>query len=199
VLSWATDMDGKLVLIIGPSGVGKSAIFNALKDSHPEFHFPRSATTRARREGENDDVYHFVSDEEFDQMASNGDFLETAVIHENARYGTLISEIIPAIENSQTVIREVDVQGFDSIRSHNLFASHSPYTLQSIFILPEYKDQLIERITSRAPISDKELAKRIESMEKEMKYADLCDARVINKDEQLEEAVKEVEQVIMSS
>ena len=69
-------MAGKLVLIIGPSGVGKSVILKELRRRHgsarlttgPEFHFPRSATTRPRRDGESDDLYRFVTDAEFDQL-----------------------------------------------------------------------------------------------------------------------------------
>jgi guanylate kinase len=70
----------------------------------------------------------------------------------------------------------------------------APYKLESLFILPESKGVLIERITERAPISDEELKRRIASVEKEMTYAELCDAQVINAQDKLEEAVAEIEQ-----
>lgn len=190
-------MKGKLVLIIGPSGVGKSVILQALKDRHPELHFPRSATTRKKREGEGDDLYHFVSDEEFDALIEQQQVLEYAVVHGKDRYGTLVDEIIPHIEQGTIVVREVDVQGFDSIRKHKFFREdNSDYQLQSIFILPESKKQLIAHITDRAPIGEEELARRLASMENELDHADDCDIRVTNKEGQLEQAISDVEQAI---
>ncbi len=189
--------EGKLVLIIGPSGVGKSVILKRLRASHPEFHFPKSATTRQRREGEGTELYHFVTDEEFEDMKKEGKFLETAVVHGVGQYGTMIDEIIPPIMEGKTVIREVDVQGFDTI-SHDerFFGSHHPFELQSIFILPENTEQLIRRIQKRAPISEKELQQRIASMEKEFLYAKQCTHNVINKDGELEKTIEEVEKLI---
>ncbi len=190
-------MSGKLVLIIGPSGVGKSVILAALKDQHPEVHFPRSATTRERREGEGDDLYHFVSDAEFDELIKDNAVLEYAVVHGQERYGTLVDEIIPHIDNERVVIREVDVQGFNSIRKHEFFRDDdSGYSLQSIFILPESNDQLIAHIRDRAPIDDEELTRRIASMENELDHAKDCDVQVINREGKLEETIVEVERAI---
>lgn len=190
-------MKGKLVLLIGPSGVGKSVILHALRDRHPELHFPRSATTREKREGEGDDLYHFVSDAEFDEFLEEGKVLEYAVVHGIGRYATLVDEIIPPIDEGRVVLREVDVQGFDSIRKHKFFReSDSGYDLQSIFILPENKKQLITHITERAPISDEELARRLASMENELDHADDCDVQVVNREGKLEETITEVEQAI---
>ena len=208
MLNMTSGQSGKLVLIIGPSGVGKSVILKELRARHPEFHFPRSATTRPRREGEGDDLYRFVTDEEFDKYVSDGDVLEWAVVHggppgpngsfrAGARYGTLAEEIVPYIEEGKTVVREVDVQGFDSISNHQLFrGDDSRCKLQSIFILPESEDQLVERITKRAPIDEDELGRRKASIEKELTYADLCDAKVKNVDGELEGTVLEVEGII---
>ena len=191
-------MDGKLVLIIGPSGVGKSVILSTLKEKHPDLHFPRSATTRERRDGEGDDLYHFVSDDEFDKLIEENSVLEYAVVHGGARYGTLVDEIIPQIEKGITVIREVDVQGFDSITAHSFFRGEDPqYTLDSIFILPESKEQLITHITERAPIDDDELKHRIASMEHELKYAEKCNHKITNKEGKLDETIAEVEKTIL--
>lgn len=188
---------GKLVLLIGPSGVGKSAILRRLRSEHTDFHFPRSATTRARREGEGTELYHFLTDAEFDQLLSENKVLEWAVVHGGARYATIVSEIVPYIEQGKTVVREVDVQGFDAISHHPLFAGdHPQYTLQSIFIIPENTEQLIRRIQNRAPISDDELQRRIESMDTELAYADGCTHKVINREGKLEETISEVEKLI---
>lgn len=190
-------MKGKLVLIIGPSGVGKSVILQSLKERNPELHFPKSATTREKREGESDDLYHFVTDQEFDQFMEDGKVLEYAVVHGIGRYATLVDEIIPYIDDGKVVVREVDVQGFDSIRKHKFFREEdSGYDLQSIFILPESKKQLIAHITERAPINDEELARRLASMENELDHAPDCDVQIVNKEGELEEAIAEVEKAI---
>lgn len=190
---------GKLVLIIGPSGVGKSVILKRLRSVHPDFHFPKSATTRERREGESLDLYHFVTTEQFLEMETQGKFLETAVVHGVGHYGTMVDEIVPLIEQGKTVVREVDVQGFQSISRNPLFAGdNAPYRLQSIFILPENTEQLVRRIQKRAPISDDELKRRIASMEKELAFADGCTHKVINVDGQLEETIREVENLILA-
>lgn len=185
---------GKLVLLMGPSGVGKSVILKELRNIHAEWHFPRSATTRPMRNGEGDDLYRFLSNTEFDQLISDGKILEWAQVHEGARYGTLVDEIIPAIDDGKIVIREVDVQGFDSIRRHELFSGQ--YALQSIFIIPENKGQLIAHITKRAPMEQEELIRRLESMEKEMAYAKLCDHTVVNAEGEMEKTVKSMERII---
>jgi guanylate kinase len=190
---------GKLVLIIGPSGVGKSVILQELRTRHPEFYFPKSATTRAKRQGEGDDLYRFVSDKEFDKLLADQKVLEWAVVHAGPRYGTLADEIIPHIEKGETVIREVDVQGFLSIKNHPLFAGSSPkYKLLSIFILPESKEQLIEHIQKRAPMEQEELKRRLVSMEKELAYAEHCDTAVTNAEGKLEQTLIEVENAVRS-
>lgn len=188
---------GKLVLLMGPSGVGKSVILKELRRRHPEFVFPRSATTRERRKGEGDDLYHFVTDAAFDALVAEGKVLEWAVVHGGARYGTLVEEILPPIQSGKTVVREVDVQGFDSIRTHHHFRNpDAPYRLQSVFIVPENRAQLIARITKRAPISAEELERRIASMDRELTYARLCDSQVVNKDGEIAGTIGEVERVI---
>jgi guanylate kinase len=190
-------MKGKLVLIIGPSGVGKSVILKELRTRHPEYHFPRSATTRQKRAGEGDDLYRFISDAEFDDLLAQKKILEWAVVHAGSRYGTLADEIIPQIEKGVTVIREVDVQGFLSIQNHPLFAGTKPkYEMLSIFILPESKEQLIDHIQKRAPMEQEELSRRLVSMEKELAYAEHCSASVVNKEGKLDETLKNVEKLI---
>jgi len=188
---------GKLVLIIGPSGVGKSVILKTLRDRHPEIVFPRSATTRPRRSGEGDDLYRFVSEEEFSEWLSEGRFLETAQVHHGGRYGTLLEEIIPPIEQGKIVVREVDVQGFESIRKTSSFSKNGPYRLQTIFILPENEEQLTAHIQRRAPMPEEELRRRLTSMRKELKAASHTDAQVVNKEGGLEEAVREVERLVV--
>lgn len=191
---------GKLVLLIGPSGVGKSVILKKLRAKHPELHFPKSATTRSRREGEGDEIYHFVSESEMDTLIASNKVLEWATVHGGARYATLIDEILPPIEQGKTVVREVDVQGFDSIHDDKRFQGESAqYKLQTIFLLPESKEQLLAHIEKRAPMTKEELAKRMESMEKELSYAAKCDEKIVNPEGKLEETFGKIEQLILRS
>ncbi len=191
---------GKLVLIIGPSGVGKSVILKTLRDSHPELVFPKSATTRSRRLGEGDELYHFVTDEDFLLWDREGKFLETAQVHHGARYGTLLSEIVPPIEAGKTVVREVDVQGCLSIRKTKLFRRPGgTLRLQTIFILPESVEQLTEHIRKRAPMAEEELRSRMKSVEEELRYAKETDVQIINREGGLSDAIKAVEEAVFAS
>lgn len=191
-------MPGKLVLIIGPSGVGKSVILKKLRQQHPEFVFPRSATTRARRAGEGDDLYHFVTEEQFSEWLAEGKFLEWAQVHQGARYGTLLSEIVPAIEQGKVVVREVDVQGFRSIAEHASFSkAGGPYPLHTIFILPESEEQLISHITHRAPMEKEELDRRLQSMKSELAAAPETDTQIPNPEGKLSETIAAVERAIL--
>ncbi len=187
---------GKLVLIIGPSGVGKSVILKSLRSAHPDFVFPRSATTRERRPGEGDDLYHFVSETDFSNWLHEGKFLEWAQVHKGARYGTLLEEIIPHIEQGKTVVREVDAQGFESISRDPLFGPSGTYRLQTIFILPESAEQLIDQIQKRAPMPKEELERRLTSMREELKIAEKTHVQITNPNGKLEETIAAVERAI---
>lgn len=190
-------MSGMLVLIIGPSGVGKSAVLQRLRERHPEFHFPRSATTRKQRPGEDDKLYHFFSDDQFDVALKAEKFLEWAQVHGGPRYGTLLEEILPFIDKGHIVIREVDVQGFDSIRMHPLFTGDKPrYRMTSFFLLPESSEQLIAHITKRAPMDADELKRRLKSMEHEMTYAKHCTNSIISREGKLDDVVTDIERRI---
>lgn len=187
---------GILVLLIGPSGVGKSSIVKELRTRHPEYHLPRSATTRARRPGEGDESYYFLSEEEFDQWIKAGKFLEWQVVHQTARYGTVTSEIIDAVRAGKVVLREIDMQGLEALKQHPELLGSEPMRFLSIFILPESSEQLVVHITARAPLSPEELKHRIESMDKELAKADLCDAKIVNREGKLTETVDQVERLI---
>lgn len=185
-------MNGKLFLIVGPSGSGKSSVFEELKNRHPEFYFPLSATTRAMRPGEKDGmIYHFYTQERFKKGILNEEFLEYAVVHQDNYYGLIKKPVLEALEKGNTVIREVDIQGFESIRE-----VIPKKNLVTIFItVPDVKD-LVERITQRSKMSEDELKKRLKSMQIEIKKARECDYLVENKAGELEKTVGKVEKII---
>ncbi|MFH1375465.1 MAG: guanylate kinase [Patescibacteria group bacterium] len=186
-------MSGKLFLIIGPSGVGKGVLIDALRQAHPEFYFPPSATTRQARAGESEgEQYHFMTAAEFENLEQQSGFLETATIHGTEKYGTLKQPILEAIESGKVVIREVDVQGLASIRE-----GLAPEKFESIFIAPPNLEILKKRILRRQPeISAGELARRLKSAEEETAQKDLTDYEVISEEGQIPKMVSEVEGII---
>lgn len=185
-------MKGKLFLIVGPSGSGKSSVLTKLKGLRPNYLYPLSATTRAMREGEKEgEIYHFLSKEEFKKGIEEGKFLEWAIVHQDHYYGLIKEPIIKGLEEGKTIVREVDIQGFDSIRKEI-----DKENLTTIFITTPNKKELVERIINRAPISDDELKKREESMHKEFNRARDCDYMVENINGKLDETVERVINVI---
>lgn len=185
-------MQGKLFLIVGPSGSGKSSVLHGLKEKYRDFVYPLSATTRPMREGEKDgDIYHFLSKEEFEEGIEGEKFLEWAIVHQDNYYGLIKEPIMEALENGKTIIREVDIQGFDSIRE-----KIDKENLVTIFITVPNKDELVERIVNRATISEDELEKRKESMHREFNRARDCDYMVENAEGELEKTVEKVADII---
>lgn len=185
-------MKGKLFLLVGPSGSGKSSVLKELKLKHPEYTYPLSATTRAMRAGEKEgEIYHFYQKDQFKKGIEAGEFLEWAVVHQDNYYGLIKKPVLEALEAGQTVIREVDIQGFDSIRKE--IPSEN---LRTIFITAGSKEELIKRIIARAAISEDELAKRKESMHKEFNRLRDCDYMVENKEGELEKTVEKVAEII---
>lgn len=188
---------GHIYFISGPSGVGKGTVIDLLRTRHPEFVFPPSCTTRDPRPGEKEgETYFFITKDEFKAKIEAGEFLEYAIVHGGNYYGTLKHKLLDPALAGKTVIREFDVQGFSQARK--LLDRHL-YT--SIFIRPEGDnlDQLVERIQARAPISDEEVSKRVESMKKELDSAHIYDHQIISQDRQTEKLYREVEAITLIS
>lgn len=183
---------GKLFLILGPSGSGKGTVMNYLKKTFPQAVFPISCTTRLPRPGEQDGhVYHFITAEEFQKKIDAGEFLEWAVVHHNHTYGTLKQPIRKALAAGKTVIREVDMQGVQSIRQ--LLPKEQ---VVSIFITAPSWENLKQRILKRSALPPAELQQREKSFHREMEFAKECDYIVLSEEGKIDEYCKKVADVI---
>lgn len=184
---------GKLFLIVGPSGSGKGTVIKKIKQNYPGFVYPISYTTREPRDGEMDgEVYHFISKEEFKSRIEEGDFLEYAVVHSDNYYGTSKNDILKPLEGGAVVIREVDIQGFHSIRK-----MIPEENLVSIFMKVSDLKDLTNRILNRGEISDEELKKRLKSALDEIAQADECSYQVENEWGKADQSVREVEKIVL--
>ena len=181
---------GKIFFISGPSGVGKGTLINELKKAHPEYVFPPSCTTRKPRPGEIDgETYYFISKQEFQKKIENDEFLEYAEVHGGNFYGTLKKPLLDPIHKGKIVIREFDVQGFVQAKER---LPRKYY--ESVFLVPaETTEELIRRIRNRAPISDEEIKRRLESMKKEMELSYIYDHKIISVGGKIHEMTEEME------
>lgn len=183
---------GKLFLIVGPSGVGKGTVIRYLKLHHPEFFYPVSCTTRAPRPHEVEgEVYNFISREEFNRQIDAGDFLEWAKVHEDEYYGTLKQPLMKALKEGKIAVREVDIQGFESIQD-----KVPKENLVSIFLYAPSWEILEKRILRRGKMDEKKLTQRRESFIREMPKATECNYKVESKEGKIKECVSEVEEII---
>lgn len=150
----ATTRKGMLLVISGPSGTGKGTLANMLLERDKSFVFSVSCTTRAPRVGEVDGKdYHFVSENEFQRMVDNGEFLECALVH-NHRYGTPRSFIKKCIDEGVNVLLDIDPQGARSV----LAAMPECVT---VFILPPSYDDLRKRLHTRNTDDEVEIERRL--------------------------------------
>ena len=183
---------GLLFTISGPSGVGKGTIIKQLRKDYPQFVFPVSCTTRAKRPKEKDgEVYNFISKEEFRDGIKRGRFLEYALVHEENYYGTLKKTIMDALDSGKTVMREVDIQG-----AHSIMKVVPKKNLVSIFIRAESAEKLVSRIFKRGKLPADEIERRMESAEREMADVKNYDYVVWNYEGRVADCIKEVKNII---
>src|SRR3989339_19143 len=184
-----TLLNGKLYLIVGPSGAGKGTIIKAIKAKMPEIIFPISCTTRPMRPNEKEgEVYNFISKEDFLNKIEKNEFLEWAHVHGRDNfYGTLKTPILNALKKDKKILREVDIQGVESISK-----IISKNNLCTIFITVPDWETLQNRILRRAEMSQEELEKRKLSYIKEMEFTKECDFVVHSLEGKINEAVEEV-------
>ena len=165
-------MTGKLIVLSGPGGVGKSTIVAELK-KFPNFYFSVSATTRAPRNGEIDGVaYNFVSDNEFDKMIQAGKFLEWASFA-GARYGTPSEPVDLALKSNLNVLLEIEIEGARQVRKLRPDA-------KLVFLKPPDFQALEARIRGRATESEARIRARLELARQEMAAASEFDEVITN-------------------
>lgn len=161
---------GSIIVLSGPSGVGKSTIIKKVREKMPELRFSVSCTTRPMRAGETPDVdYHFLSREEFLRRKEAGEFIESAEVFENF-YGTLKSEVMNIAENGENVVLDIDVQGALQIMEQAGNEPSLARQLEFVFIVPPSLAELERRLRSRATDSEEQITLRLGKAEKELSF-----------------------------
>lgn len=168
---------GRLVVLAGPSGVGKSSVVHELRRLYPDLWFSVSATTREQRPGEQDGVdYHFVSADEFDRMIEKEALLEWAEIHRGThRSGTPRAPIEERLAAGRPALVEVDLQGARNLRKT------MPEALL-VFISPPSWEALVERLVGRGTESQEVVERRLRTAKEELAAQDEFDEVVVNTD-----------------
>ncbi len=175
---------GRLIVLTGPSGVGKGTLLRSLIQRHKDLYLSVSVTTRSPRPGEvNGKNYYYVTRPQFERMVAQGEFLEWAEFAGNC-YGTPKRTVEEKIRDGKWVILEIELDGARQIRKS------FPSALQ-IFIAPPSMVELEARIRGRGQDSEAAIARRLQRAWEEVDAAGEFDIQVVNDD--LERALSEIE------
>lgn len=178
-----------LIVISGPSGVGKDSVIKRLREKNPSLAFVVTAASREPRPGEEHGVdYYFLKRPEFERRIAAGEFLEHAVVYGELK-GILKSEVQKWMDTGRDVVLRLDVQGAATVREK------APEALL-IFITAESEDALEVRLKNRKTETPEKLKLRIETAKQEMARAAEFDYKVINPEGCLEEAVDAIQAII---
>ena len=178
-----------LVVLSGPSGVGKDAALDALKLLDRPWRFVITATTRPQRPGEQDGVdYIFLETAAFLKMKERDDLLECAQVYDYW-YGVPRNQVRQGLQDGKDVILKVDVQGADTVREL------APEAL-FIFMIPSSLDELKSRLTKRETETPSQVALRLSNAQSELGRVGEFDYRVVNREGRLEQAVAEIDAII---
>lgn len=179
----------RLFVISGPSGVGKDAVIERLRDKFPDIHIAVTATTRARRPGEIDGIhYYFTEAGAFSERIANGEFLESASVYGN-HYGTPGLPVRNALARGQDVIVKVDVQGAAAIQA---LAPNACF----IFISPESMTELLRRLRSRKTDDPEALMNRFRAASCELLEANLFQYIVFNEVDKIDATLEQLAAII---
>lgn len=180
-------LTGMLLVVSGPSGVGKGTIVKRIMENDPSIVFSVSATTRAPREGEvNHRDYHFVTEAEYDELVAQDAFLEHAEVHGH-RYGTLKSEVEKRIADGQNVLLDIDTQGALQVMEK------APDAV-SVFILPPSFQELERRLRGRQTETEADILRRLANARAEVKLLPRYTYALVNDD--LDQACRTMEHIV---
>ncbi|MEX0721126.1 MAG: guanylate kinase [Balneolaceae bacterium] len=180
---------GKVIILVAPSGAGKTTLASRLFQDIDGLKFSVSATTRRPRKTEKQGKhYYFLSDDDFEQKIAAGEFLEWEEFYGGKKYGTLRSEVDKQLNSGYFVLLDIEVKGALSIKQ--IYREDC----LSLFIQPPSLDALQQRLMARGTEDQKTLALRLERAKRELTYADQFDQIIINDD--FEAAYKEVKKAV---
>ncbi|CAN5733098.1 guanylate kinase [soil metagenome] len=181
----------RLFIISGPSGVGKDAVIERMREAHPDFHYVVTATTRRSRPGEIDGIhYYFMTEAEFVAQHEQDGFLEAAIVYGNW-YGVPKGRIRSAFQSGKSVVVKVDVQGSATIRQA------IPDSVL-IFLVPPSMSELLGRLRSRKTDDPDVLMQRLSTATRELAAAKSFDYVVFNESDQLDDTVNQISAIIVA-
>jgi len=166
----------RLVVLAGPTAVGKGTVSAHVREHHPEVWLSVSATTRPPRPGEQDGVhYQFVSEDEFAAMERAGELLESAVVHGRHHYGTPRRPVEQALRAGRMALLEIDLQGARQVRES------MPEAL-FVFLAPPSWDELVRRLVGRGTEDEEERSRRLATAQVELAAEKEFDVTIVNDD-----------------
>ncbi|MBL7166604.1 MAG: guanylate kinase [Dehalococcoidales bacterium] len=178
-----------LIVLSGPSGVGKDAVLTRLRESGYPLRYITTLTTRLQRPNEKDGVdYHFVSEAKFQEMLDGNALIESANVYGNW-YGVPRSAVKEALDRGEDVIIKIDVQGAATIRR---IAPRAVFIFLTAPLIKELSNRLEQRLTE----SPDQLTVRLRTAEEEMKQLHLFDYVVVNHEGEIDAAVSRIEAII---
>ncbi len=173
-MSDSTSAPSRLVVLAGPTAVGKGTVAAAVREDHPEVWISVSATTRSPRPGEIDGVHYlFVGDDEFDRLVAEDRLLEWAVVHGQHRYGTPRGPVEEALAAGRPAMLEIDLQGARQVRRT------MPEAL-FVFLKPPSWDELVRRLVGRGTENHDERERRLATAVEELAAETEFDVTIVN-------------------
>ncbi len=180
-----------VIVISGPSGVGKDAILNRMKDRKYPFKFIITVTTRQKRATETNLVdYHFMSEDDFQKLMQEGELLEKAQVYGNW-YGVPQQPVKEALAKGEDTIIKVDIQGAATIKKI------LPEAVL-IFIAPPSMEELSKRLRQRCSESVSDLAVRLKTAETEMQQVCQFDYVIFNQPDKIDQAIEQIQAIVMA-
>lgn len=168
----------RVIVLAGPTAVGKGTVVSRLRDQHPEVWASVSATTRPPRPGEvNGTHYHFVAPEEFTRLVEAGEMLEWAVVHGDHRYGTPRRPVLDALEEGRPVLLEIDLAGARQVR-------RTMPDARFVFLAPPSWEELERRLVGRGTETAEQRSRRLQTARIELAAEPEFDVTVVNDDVQ---------------